>query len=235
MNTFTSPATIILLMRRLLKRRRKQFYLILAGLAIIAAGGAFAFSLWVKDTAIVQTLSGDQNSSGALPISGEKETPPRETLAHDVPDHLWIPDRNIDTPVIYVSETSEEVFQDALANGVVHYPGTAVPGEPGNPYIFGHSSDYQWKPGSYKKVFKPLVDIPLNTIIRITNHEGKLFIYKVIETKIVGPKETSVLDQGNNERTLLSLQTSWPVGTALKRFVAIAELDEQATYGPTTP
>ena len=115
---------------------------------------------------------------------------------------------------------------------MVHFPGTAKPGELGNPYIFGHSSDYFWKPGDYKEVFKPLIDIPLETEIRITNSDGELFIYRVIETKIVSPEEVSVLDQYNYERYLLTLQTSWPLGTALKRYIVIAEMDELATFGP---
>ena len=69
---------------------------------------------------------------------------------------------------------------------------------------------------------------------RITNPDGGLFIYHVIETKIVGPKDVSVMDQQNYERKLLTLQTSWPVGTALKRYIAVCEIDEQATYGTSS-
>jgi len=160
----------------------------------------------------------------------------RPTLETAEADHLWIPDRGIEAPVIYITQeqNNNDGHQEALAKGVVHYPGTALPGEKGNPYIFGHSSDYFWKPGDYKEVFKPLVDIPIDTDVRITNPDGELFIYKVIETKIVGPDDTSVLDQLDYARKLLSLQASWPIGTALKRYIAICELDEEATYGPST-
>jgi len=169
-----------------------------------------------------------------LPTSGERTVISRPTLERDEPDHISIPDRGIETPVVYVDTVDEKIFQEGLANGVVHYPNTPLPGEFGNPYIFGHSSDYAWKKGDYKKIFKPLVDIPLGTTIRITDHDGQLFVYKVIETKIVGPKDVSVLDQYSYERKMLTLQTSWPVGTALKRYIAIAELDQTATYGPDT-
>jgi len=40
----------------------------------------------------------------------------------------------------------------------------------------------------------------------------------------VSPKDLSVLDQQNFQKKFLSLQTSYPIGTALKRFVAVAEL-----------
>jgi sortase A len=92
-------------------------------------------------------------------------------------------------------------------------------------YIFGHSSDFAWTPGSYKTVFAKLPEIQLGTEIRISDDAGKIYTYKVIETKVVGPKDTSVLTQ-DPAKKLLTLQTSYPVGTALKRFLAVSELVE---------
>ena len=216
------------------EQKKKKDRIITIALIIIAViVGYFVFLNWQGKSQVIEQLNVNQNTNlsrtitNAIPI-----VPPRPPLETGDADYLWIPDRNITAPIVYVDEANEDVFQDALTRGVVHYPGTALPGEPGNPYIFGHSSDYMWKPGDFKQVLKEMIDIPLETEIRITNHEGGLFIYRVIETKIVGPKEVSVLDQYNYERTLLTLQTSCPVGTALKRYIAIAELDEEATYGP---
>lgn len=214
-----------------MKITRKTARILFILLIVFAVGGVTGFLIWQNSANVVDATNAPATNTSGLPTSPDKPVERPKPLASDTADHLWIPDRSIDTPVVYVEEADEKIFQEELANGVVHYPGTALPGEPGNPYIFGHSSDYRWKPGNYKQVFKPLVDIPVGTVIRITNHAGELFVYKVIETKIVGPKDTSVLDQRNYEKTLLTLQTSWPVGTALKRFIAIAELDEIATYG----
>ncbi|MFH0804761.1 MAG: class E sortase [Patescibacteria group bacterium] len=172
---------------------------------------------------LVTTVNGNSNTA---------PTPPKVVLKRGDPDHLSIPDRKIEAPIVYTDKTDEPSFQEALTRGVVHYPGTALPGEYGNPYIFGHSSDYFWKPGDFKQVLKPLVDVPIGTVVNITDNAGALFVYKVIETRIVGPKDVSVLDQGDGTRRLLTLQTSWPIGTALKRYVALCELDEPATYGP---
>ncbi len=214
------------------KKFQKKSWIITITLFIIAVSvGVLAFISWQNKSTLIQTAN---LNGGQLPTSGEREIIKRPTLETGEPDHISIPDRGIETPIIYIAqeENNEEGHQEALAKGVVHYPGTALPGEFGNPYIFGHSSDFFWKPGDYKKIFKPLIDIPVNTEIHITNHDGELFIYRVIETKIVGPKEVSVLDQYNYERKMLTLQTSWPLNTALKRYIALAELDEEATYGP---
>src|SRR5687767_11297538 len=72
------------------------------------------------------------------------------------PDRLFIPSLGIDVPLVYIEEKNEAAFQAALRDGVVHYPGTAMPGQPGNAYYFGHSSDYSWSKGEYKNVFATL-------------------------------------------------------------------------------
>ncbi|MFA5134923.1 MAG: sortase [Patescibacteria group bacterium] len=216
-----------------LKKNRKppSFNAIITVMLFIAVlvVGYFVFLSWQNRQQVIEVTN---VNIGSLPESGDREVPERTPLGTAQPDYLWIPDRGIEAPVVYVNETTEEAFQKGLEGGVVHYPGTAVPGEPGNPYLFGHSSDYLWKAGDYKQVLKDLIDIPLETKVRITNHAGELFIFRVIETKIVGPKEVSVLDQQNYERVLLTLQTSYPLGTALKRYIAVCELDDEATYGP---
>ena len=142
------------------------------------------------------------------------------------PNTLTIRDLGIVAPVIYINEKTETAYQAALQQGVVHYPGTAQPGEFGNAYIFGHSSDYAWAPGNYKTVFAKLPQIKAGTEIRVTDASGAMFRYKVIETKVVWPRDLSVLDQYNYERKMLTLQTSYPLGTALQRFIVVAELQE---------
>lgn len=153
------------------------------------------------------------------------------TLEKSEPNMLTIPDLKIKAPVIYIEVSGKDEDQEALAKGVVHYPGTPDPGGWGNIYIFGHSSDYAWKKGNYKTIFKPLVNVKLETVVNLSDSQGNVFKYRVKETKVVLPKDTSVMDQHNNEKQLLTIQTSYPVGTALKRFVAICELDYELTYG----
>jgi sortase A len=140
------------------------------------------------------------------------------------PNLLVIESLNIKVPIIYVEGKTEKIYQEALKNGVVHYPGTANIGELGNAYIFGHSSDYVWSKGEYKTIFALLPKIKTGDEIVASNQAGEKFIYKVIETKVIGPKDLSVLDQQQNKRRLLTLQTSYPLGTALKRFIVVAEL-----------
>jgi sortase A len=142
------------------------------------------------------------------------------------PNHLWISSINVDAPIIYVEAANENAFQKALQSGVVHFPGTASIGEAGNAYIFGHSSDYIYTAGHYKTVFALLPKVNVGAEVQISNALGQIFTYEIIEKKIVVSDDMTVLDQNTNGQKLLSLQTSYPVGTALKRYVVIAELKQ---------
>lgn len=149
---------------------------------------------------------------------------PVEEVVLTEADQLAIPSLNITAPLVEVVGTDEITFQRGLEEGVVHYPSTAEPGEFGNAYYFGHSSDYVFKKGKFKTVFATLPKIEEGAKIYITDAEGKQFVYQVVEKKIVGPNDVEVLSQGDRQSRKLTLQTSWPLGTALKRYVVIAEM-----------
>lgn len=140
------------------------------------------------------------------------------------PHQLFIPRLDIHAPIIFATVSEENHFQRALQDGVVHFPGTAMPGELGNAYIFGHSSDYPWSFGSFKTVFALLPKITMDDVIEITDTYGQTLSFRVIETKIVSPKDLSVLNQREHKDALLTLQTSYPLGTALQRFIVVSKL-----------
>jgi len=126
-----------------------------------------------------------------------------------------------------VEEKSEKTYQAALQNGVVHYPGTAKPGEAGNVYIFGHSSDYLWSRGNYKTVFALLPRVEIGALVNLSNEEGEIFTYTITDKFVASPKDTQLLSQDTGGKKILTLQTSYPIGTALKRYIVIAELINQ--------
>lgn len=141
------------------------------------------------------------------------------------PDRLSIASLGIEAPVVYIENKDEKTYQAALKKGVVHFPGTAMPGEPGNVYIFGHSSDYAWADSPYRAVFALLTEIKVGDGISLSDSQGRMFRYRVTGTKVVSPKDLSVLDQGGYKKRLLTLQTSYPLGTALRRFIVTAEAE----------
>lgn len=158
--------------------------------------------------------------------SNTQDLPSENAQQSAQPDRVRVPSLEIDAPIKFVTEKKESVYQDALAHGVVHFPGTAQAGQAGNMYIFGHSSDIPWSKGEYKTVFALLPQIKIGAEIFVTDSQGREYKYKAVSTKVIAPTDLSVLDQYKNEKKLLTLQTSYPVGTALRRFIVVAELAE---------
>lgn len=142
-------------------------------------------------------------------------------IADSQESRLIINKLQITAPVNYdLSEVNETDFQIALRDGVVHYPDTGVPGQPGNVVIFGHSSNQVWAKGNYKFVFAALDKLQDNDQI-ILEHKGKRFIYKVTGHKIVKPTDLSVLNATTGHR--LTLITCTPVGSNANRLIIEAE------------
>ncbi|HYV33352.1 MAG TPA: sortase, partial [Candidatus Limnocylindria bacterium] len=83
-----------------------------------------------------------------------------------IPGKLEIPSLKITVPIIWSTDSNN--FEKDLEAGVVHYPGTAMPGEIGTTYIAGHSSNYLWAKGNYNHAFTKLGDLALNTSFSIT-------------------------------------------------------------------
>jgi LPXTG-site transpeptidase (sortase) family protein len=115
----------------------------------------------------------------------------------------------------------ENDIQTALKDGVVHYPGTAQPGQIGNVFITGHSSYYLWDPGKYKDVFVRLHDMDVGDEFTVFWNQNT-YHYRIRERKVVAPEETSVLSQPQHER-IATLMTCTPIGTAKNRLVLVAD------------
>ncbi len=114
-------------------------------------------------------------------------------------------------------EMVEEDIQDALQYGVVHYPGTARPGQAGNFFVTGHSSYYPWASGKYKTVFARLHEMEVGDEYWVY-YGGDKHRYIVTDKKEVKPSNVDVLDQPTNKRTA-TLMTCTPVGTTLRRLI----------------
>ncbi len=121
----------------------------------------------------------------------------------------------------------EEDVQAALHHGVVHYPGSARPGQAGNFFVTGHSSYYPWDDGLFKDVFARLGELDIGDTYSVY-YGGDLHSYKIVEKKEVRPSDTSVLDQPTARR-LSTLMTCTPVGTTLRRLILVAEEIDPAT------
>jgi LPXTG-site transpeptidase (sortase) family protein len=123
-------------------------------------------------------------------------------------------------------ETMHEVFMEELRKGIVRYPGTARPGEVGNSFIFGHSSNFPWVKSEYNDVFALLDKLQKGDEIIIYYYQKK-YVYTVTDHAEVKPGDVRTLNARDKNKKELSLMTCWPVGTTLDRLIVFAELVEE--------
>lgn len=145
------------------------------------------------------------------------------TVPASTQPEVIIPKINVEIPVDYTQTTTDEnQIENALENGVVHYPTTVKPGEVGNTAIFGHSSNNIFNKGKYKFAFVLLHTLVNGDTFYLT-YNGKVYAYKVIDRKVVDPSEVSVLNAVAGQTSTATLITCDPPGTSLKRLVVIGQ------------
>lgn len=176
-----------------------------------------------------------------LPTSGDAD----EGLGAHLPvvgppnDLLIIPKLNLRAPIQSPPTDAliredwkqlEEDIQEALEDGVVHYPGTAEPGQAGNFFLTGHSSYFPWAEGDYKSVFARLGELSVGDEFWVY-HGGDKHRYVIEGKKEILPSDVSVLDQPVGKR-IATLMTCTPVGTTLRRLIINAQEIDPVTGEP---
>lgn len=136
---------------------------------------------------------------------------------------IIIPKINVEIPLVFsVISTNESDIENALENGVVHYPTTVLPGQQGNTAYFGHSSNNIFSPGNYKFAFVLLHKLVPGDIFYITYNQ-KVYVYKVYDKQIVSPNDVGVLDNVPGKVATATLITCDPPGTSINRLVVWGE------------
>ena len=143
-----------------------------------------------------------------------------------IPGRLQIPDLKINVPIIWSTDPNN--FDTDLQSGVIHYPGTAMPGQIGTTYIAGHSSNYVWAKGSYNQIFSTLGKLPNNAsfTIAVTETNGKTATLNYVVTSEKQYAPTDEAQFANSGQSVVALSTCWPVGSTAKRLVVFAQLTQ---------
>lgn len=199
-------------------RRSRHFMPIVAALSV-----ALVFSLLQYNRLLVAQVKA-YVSPGSISPQNVILDPTTSTKVGPEPKVI-IPKINVDAPVVYdVPSLAENVIQDKLRSGVVHYPipgANSVPGQVGNTVILGHSSNDVFDDGAFKFVFVQLDKLQKGDTFYL-NYQGTRYTYSVTEKKVIDPTEVSQLII-DTDKPLATLVTCTPPGTALKRLVVIAE------------
>lgn len=132
---------------------------------------------------------------------------------------LELPEFGIKAPIWKIDTSDLKLIYQKLKQGVVLYPGSALPGQ-GYSIIIGHSSQYPWQPGKYKSVFSLLSELQIGDKIYVY-WEQKPLVFEVKEKKIFlpWPKGSEITETifPPEDKPILILQSCWPVGVAYKR------------------
>ena len=146
------------------------------------------------------------------------------TFKYDLskPGKLSIPRLNIQVPLVWSKDPAE--FEQDLSRGVIHYPGTALPGERGTIYVSGHSSDYFWKKDAYSQVFTKINYLAPgdDVFVEVYGVDGKTYSYRyqVVGSSVYKPDDQlQFIDNSSNK---INLSTCWPIGTSQDRLVVSA-------------
>lgn len=137
---------------------------------------------------------------------------------------LDIPKLNIENALVVVGGTD-------LNKSLISYAGTALPGEPGAPVIFGHSVLRQFynpsvkNPRRYNSIFSTIMTLKAGDEIYVTAG-GVRYTYVVNGKTEVKPEDVYILTQKYDARQL-KLVTCTPEGTYLRRGVITAQLVEK--------
>ena len=170
------------------------------------------------DPTLVNNRISSNTAAGAGHVSGAS------VIKYDLtkPGRLSIPRLNMQVPLVWSMSAVE--FDKDLSRGVVHYPGTAMPGEQGTIYVSGHSSDYVWKRNQYAQIFAKLNVLQAgdDVFVDVYDIEGQIHTsrYQVTVKNVYAPTDqTQFIDNSTNK---INLSTCWPIGTTKDRLVVSA-------------
>jgi len=130
---------------------------------------------------------------------------------------------SLSIPSLEIFNAVVRVGGEDLSSSLIHYGGTAYPGDFGNAVIFGHSILPQFfNPANYMTIFALLPTLKYGDEI-IINFDGVRYCYHIEEMVEVKPDDLSILEQRFDD-SYISLVTCVPPGTYLRRLVVRARL-----------
>ncbi|MGH9139425.1 MAG: class E sortase [Acidimicrobiales bacterium] len=172
------------------------------------------------DVQLQASLPPSRPPPGATPGAPTRAVPvPAASAAGEPVAWIRIPAIGVDEVVVEGASVGD------LRSGPGHYPGTPLPGQPGNVAIAGHRTTYG-APFANVDRLAPGDEILLETI------QGT-FRYQVAGQQIVRPDQVEILDDAGDDR--LTLTSCHPKYSARQRIVVTATLRDTPAPVPPAP
>jgi len=208
-------------------RRKIKWDRLLAFITVIlgAAYASYSAVQYVEKLQAVQPVSSEKISSQTQTASLQRRQSEKEPWVvvpkEDRPkkgEHfadLIIPKLNAQMPII------EGTHEDELAQGVGHYAGSVLPGEPDNAVLSGHRDTVFRRIGELRVGDELIVKFPHGT-----------FVYEIQKTWVTKPNDRTVIVP--HGKPVLTLTTCYPfsyIGPAPDRYIIQSRLKEKVTQG----
>ncbi len=140
----------------------------------------------------------------------------------------------ITIPKLSIEDATVEIGGEDLGKSLIQYPGTALPGKPGNAVIFGHSILPQfYNPKSYLSIFSLLSTLDKGDEVEI-KYDGVTYKFEVETMFEILPTDLQVLDQ-QEDSAYVTLVTCTPPGHPLKPRRLIVRAKIKAVNKGLTP
>jgi len=141
-------------------------------------------------------------------------------------DSIVISRIGITAPMVFVPENKRQnihisALKKYLDRGVLHYPGTPLPGERGQVVILGHSAPLGWPLIKYDWVFSKLDKLKKGDKI-VIYYNNREYTYRVRRTLFLKKGEELPSSTLTNSKFMLMLVSCWPPGKDSERIVVEA-------------
>ena len=206
-----------------------RFYRLVGGLGrvLIAAGVVVllfvVYQLWgtglreaQAQSSLTDAFAETLDAAGAPGAPDEPVDAPLAPPEGEAVAMIRIPKIEVEKAVV------EGVGVEDLQKGPGHYPGTPLPGQPGNAAIAGHRT-------TYGAPFFSLDELEIGDEILVRTLQGE-FRYEVDRTSVVLPSQVEVLDA--TEEARLTLTTCNPRFSAAERLIVSAVLTDPPAPAP---
>jgi LPXTG-site transpeptidase (sortase) family protein len=168
----------------------------------------------------IRTESTLADATRLLPLSSAVVEKPLSDSATLVIDGI-----GVRAPIVFGSPDNVDAIYENLEEGVVHYSGTAKPGEPGVSIVLGHSSAYPWYKGDYGAVFALLSKLKPGDRFYVQYADNRSFFYEVKEDLVFNPfksdERLDAMERASGDNIILI--SCYPVGTNYLRIAVRAE------------
>lgn len=160
------------------------------------------------------------NAEAPAGLTSIEEGSERSVTGDDAPVRIIIDAIGVDAPIMNPTSRDIDVLDEALRQGVVHYPGSGDLEDTSNMFLLGHSTGFRVVQNDLYKVFNGLKNLQANDVIRVQSGDTE-YLYRVTDVALVNATETEI--PLSSRTKMLTLATCNVFGAKEERFVVTAE------------